>query len=100
MVADIVDSCRSRAGFWCRPIPRPCRISRRRVIECPDDPLDDVVHISEIAFHPALVKDFDRFALQDGLGKDEEGHVRASPRPIDGKKSKTCAGELIEMRIA
>ena len=70
------------------------------MIKCPDDAFDDIIDIGEVAFHLALIEDIDRFALQNGLGKDEEGHVRPPPWTIHGKKAQAGARQPIQMGIA
>jgi hypothetical protein len=39
--------------------------------------------MGEIPAHPAMVKELDRPALDDGLGEQENRHVGPAPGPVD-----------------
>ena len=82
VVADIVETVRRNAA---------ARFGRAvvggRLFAAREDPGDDIVDISEIALHLAVVEDLDRLARQYGLGEQPRGHVGASPRAIDREKT-------------
>ena len=60
----------------------------------------DVINVGEIPFHFSVVEDIDGAVFQDGLGKQEEGHVRATPRAVDGEKPETRAVKPEEAAVA
>ena len=70
-----------------------------RPIDRPDDTLNDVVDIGEVANHPALVEDRNGNALQNSLGELEQRHVRTAPRAVDGEKPQTGARQPVEVRV-
>jgi hypothetical protein len=68
-----------------------------------DDSVDafhDIVDVGEVSFHLAMVEDVDGPIFQDGLGKQEEGHVRTSPGTVDGEEPETGAVQVIEAAVA
>ena len=65
----------------------------------PEYPFDHVVDVGEITLHLAVVVNVDRTARQDGLRELEEGHVRPSPRSVNREKTKSRAGNLVQVAV-
>ena len=51
-----------------------------------DGTFGDVVDVSEVADHVAVVEYFDRFAFRNSAGKKHRRHVGTSPRTVYGKE--------------
>ena len=78
----------------------PKLVGLSRVIEDAQDAFDDVVDVGEVATHLSVVEDVNGFAFEDGLGEEEEGHVRPSPGAVDGEKPEAGGGEVEEFAVA
>ena len=76
MVADVVDRVRRTVG-----------IGRRTTVEHAHDPFDNVVDVSEVAPHIAVVKYLDRFSFEDRLSEDEQCHIRPAPGAVHREKT-------------
>src|ERR1700738_2367139 len=59
----------------------------------------NIIDMGEVATHFAMVKEPDRSALQDRLGKQKNRHIGPSPRPVDGKKPQARYRKTVEMAI-
>src|SRR6516225_248715 len=62
-----------------KPVGNPVRPCRRRAIMSRQRARDDVVDISEVTGHLALVKDFDRLTRQNRPREQIGRHVRPAP---------------------
>lgn len=69
------------------------------LVQYPDDAFNDVVDVSKVAQHVAVVKDLDGFALHDGSGKKHGRHVWAAPGAIDGKEAQPGGGQTKQVAI-
>ena len=56
-------------------------------VKHPHNAFDDVIDVSEIATHVAMVINIDRPASNDRLCEPERRHVRPPPRSVDREKS-------------
>src|SRR5680860_486972 len=70
-----------------------------RLFQNTGDALDDVVNVSEVPFHFAVVEYLNRTVVYNRVSKKENGHIGATPRAIDGKKPKPRCGNIKEMTI-
>ena len=65
----------------------------------PDNTLDDVIDVGEVALALAKVEDLDGFASTQLVGETKIGHIRASGRAIDRKEAETGGGDIIKLGI-
>ena len=71
----------------------------RRFYQHFQNSLHHIVDIGEIALHIAMIIDMDRFALHNLLGKAPIGHIRPSPRSVNGEEPQACHWNIVEMRV-
>src|SRR6201996_8425944 len=88
VIAHIIDTRRSRLSV----------IDRNAIDKARYD-TGDVIDMGKIAAHFAVIEKLDRPAFDDRLGEHENRHVRASPRPVNGKKPQTGDRQAIKMAI-
>lgn len=82
------------------------RIAHRRLSSLPNgrrtqtqthDTFDNVVYISEVPGHQAIVVNINRLAQQNRLGELEQCHVRTTPGAIHGKEAQAGNRNVIQM---
>ena len=66
----------------------------------PDDTLDNILDIGEVARVPAFVENLDGLALEDVVGEQREGHVGAAPGSVDREETQACGGQTVQRRVA
>src|SRR6266508_2797686 len=64
-----------------------------------EHPLRDVVHVGEVALHPAVVEHLDRLALEDRLREQHGRHVGPSPWPVDGEEPESGRRDVEQVRV-
>jgi len=64
-----------------------------------DNAFDDVINVSKVPKHLAVVENIDWLFLKDVLGKQEQGHVGPAPRAVHGKEAKPCGGKVVEIAV-
>ena len=69
------------------------------MIDQPHHRFDDVVDVSEIPAHVAVVEQLDRRSLEDRLREDEHRHVRPAPGTVHGKEAQAGRGNSVEMAV-
>ena len=99
VVADIEHPIRCIAGRRIGLQRIVCRVRRGNSIGYPDDTLHDVVHIGEVTLHVAVIEHVNGAAFQNGLGEQEQRHVRATPGAIHREKSQSGRGQSIQMAV-
>ncbi len=99
IISDIENPIGSGAGGGIGTPTVPFRIGGRNLLTDTNDPLDDIVDVSEVAFHPTEVIKLDRLSGEDRPGKKEEGHIGSPPGTIDGEETKSGCRNPIEMRV-
>ncbi len=87
VITDIVNMIRCPTGSSVRISFVPVRISNRWFPDDQGNAFSNIINISKISFHLAIIEDIDRFSGQNSLGKEEIGHVRSPPWPINSKKA-------------
>ena len=78
--------------------PRLAILGRHGVDQKPDA-IHQVIDISEIPLHDAMVIDVDGLTGQDRAGEFEMRHVGAAPRAIDGEEPEHGDRHSVEMGI-
>ena len=61
--------------------------------------LGNVVDVGKVANHVAVVKNFDGFALADGVCEEHRRHVGPSPRAINREKSQARGRKTVEFAV-
>src|SRR6266404_3685699 len=88
VIAEIIDA-----------VANPVRARRRRAIMGRDRTRDDVVDVSKVTGHPALIEDLDRLAGQNRPGEQISRHVRPAPRTINSKKPQPRRRQTVKMAV-
>src|SRR5215472_15602673 len=96
IVTDIVDTVGRAAGARVRFSAAPGRIRLGDFVHYPDQAFYNIVDIREVAFHFAEIEDLDGTIGEDGPSEDKQGHVRPSPRSIDGEKAQPGARQRVQ----
>ena len=71
IVPDIVDLIRRTGSCRRRSFIGPVAVCRGQVLHCPHNAFNNIIDISEIALHLAIVKYLDRLAFEYIFGKQE-----------------------------
>src|SRR6185295_5922636 len=58
-----------------------------------------IVDIGEVAAHLAVVKELDRYTLEDGPGEQEISHVWPAPWPVDREKPQAGHRKAIDVAV-
>src|ERR1700727_357456 len=88
MIAHIIDT-------------RRCHLSviDRNMIDKARYDTGDIIDMSKIAAHLAVIEKLDRLTFHDGLGEHENRHVWPSPRPVNGEKPQAGDRQAIKMAV-
>mmetsp|Transcript_59449 Transcript_59449/g.140639 ORF Transcript_59449/g.140639 Transcript_59449/m.140639 type:complete len:306 (+) Transcript_59449:1652-2569(+) len=99
MVADVEHAVgRAGAGRVSR-VRVVGRVGRRGAVQHPHDAFGDVVDVGEVADHLAVVEHVDRPPLDDGLGEQEQRHVRPAPGPVHREEAQPRRRQAEQVRV-
>ena len=62
-------------------------------------PLNDIVDISKIAIHVAVIKYLNRLVVEYFARKDKRRHIGPAKRPVDGKEAQPRRGDIEKVRV-
>ena len=100
VVADVVDSVGRAAASGSRVRRVEVGVGLGDAIHDADRAFGNVVDVSEIAPHFAVVEDLDGAAGEDGLGKQPGRHVGTAPGAVNGEIAQAGGRQAVEVAVA
>ena len=78
---------------------RSAILGLRLVVDGANRSLGNVVDVSEVANHIAVVENLDRLALADGSCEEHRRHIGPSPRAVNREKSQAGGRKTVEFAV-